>query len=92
MAGVLIVYVVLLFWIREQRARRRFAGISSYPPMPFIGNIHQIFGDSKGEYMLKIKGVIFYRNKRYLIAVCYGVILSEVIKLKSITRPLIIII
>ncbi|CAB3252918.1 unnamed protein product [Arctia plantaginis] len=45
--GVLTLCVVLLFWIREQRARRRFAGLSSYPLLPFIGNIHQIFGDSK---------------------------------------------
>ncbi|XP_075980254.1 cytochrome P450 4C1-like [Anticarsia gemmatalis] len=46
-ACMFLACVVLLLWLRERRIRKLFAGIPHYPLLPFIGNVHQVFGDGK---------------------------------------------
>ncbi|PZC74190.1 hypothetical protein B5X24_HaOG200063 [Helicoverpa armigera] len=46
-ASLLVVCVCVYLWVLERRARSKFAGIPTYPLLPFIGNVHQVLGDGK---------------------------------------------
>ncbi|KAF9805943.1 hypothetical protein SFRURICE_004155 [Spodoptera frugiperda] len=43
----LLLCICVLLWSLERRKRNKYRGVPTYPLLPFIGNIHQVVGDTQ---------------------------------------------